>query len=268
MHVCRARRGVGVAVEFECGKCGKIVSLKQYELDRFCPNCGTFLRPKRLKIETKNAERRDIRIKIDRAHINVDSLYYEYQNHHPIDVGGGVTFETVDSWISARKQAYMEFRERFLPERLHNLERISKDFQEWLLFRNNLSWTTLHRTGYQALKVPERLVDLLFLLRNDELDIGERVRRGLKGKEKVRGIGQGILTALLHTFYNDRYCVWNSRTRDTLKILRRPPKMYMDIGNSYKEVNRKLHELAEELNSDLTTIDGFMWFISKRVRFI
>jgi len=31
-------------VEFVCRKCGKIVSFEQYALDRFCPDCGTFLR--------------------------------------------------------------------------------------------------------------------------------------------------------------------------------------------------------------------------------
>ena len=35
-----------------------------------------------------------------------------------------------------------------------------------------------------------------------------------------------------------------------------------------KAVNEKLHEMAQDLNTDLTTIDGFMWFISKHVKFI
>lgn len=30
--------------EFVCRKCGKVVSFEQYALDRFCPDCGTFLR--------------------------------------------------------------------------------------------------------------------------------------------------------------------------------------------------------------------------------
>jgi len=262
--------GLCARVEFECRKCGTVVSLEQYELDRFCPDCGTFLRARRLRIDRVKTYKRDERIEINRDDINVNSLYYEYIHYSPVDAGGGVVFKTVDSWISARKQAYLKFREKFYPDKIHDLEQISKDFKEWLLFRNNLSWTTLQRTGYQALRKPERLADLLFLLQNDELDVGERVRRGLKGKEKVRGIGQGILTALLHTFYDDKYCVWNSRTKETLEILRRPPKMRTgsDIGETYKEVNGKLHELAEELSTDLTTIDGFMWFISKHVRFI
>jgi len=33
--------------EFECLRCGKVVSFQQYRLDRFCPDCGTFLRPRR-----------------------------------------------------------------------------------------------------------------------------------------------------------------------------------------------------------------------------
>lgn len=136
------------------------------------------------------------------------------------------------------------------------------------MFRNNLSWTTLQRTGYQALKKPDRLAELLVLLRNDEIDVGVKVRRGLRGNEKILGIGPGILTGLLHTFFDEKYCVWNRRTKDTLKILRRPPSSYPDIGKNYKAVNKKLHEMAKELDTDLTTTDGFMWFISKHVKFI
>ena len=33
--------------EFECRKCGKVVSIEQYKIDRFCPSCGTLLRHRR-----------------------------------------------------------------------------------------------------------------------------------------------------------------------------------------------------------------------------
>ena len=257
-----------MVAEFECRKCGTVVSVAEYELDRFCPKCGTLLRPEILKIDRVRAGKEKKRIEVDRDHINLDSLWYKYMHHSPVDVDGGVVFKTVDSWISAREQAYREFREKLSPDKLHDLDRVLRDFKDWLLFRNNLSWTTFQRTGYQALKKPERLAALLFLLQNEKIDVGERVRRGLEGKNKVNGIGQGILTALLHTFHNDKYCVWNSRTADTLEILRRTPKTHSDLGRTYKEVNSKLHELAEELNTNLTTIDGFMWYISKHIQFI
>lgn len=257
-----------MVTEFQCRRCGRVVSLEKYKSDRFCPNCGTLLRPKRLKIDRVRARQKKERIEIHRDDINIDSLWYEYMHYSPVDVGGGIVFRTVGSWIFARKQAYTEYRKKFSSDKLHDLDRIPKDFKDWLLFKNNLSWTTFQRTGYKALKEPERLAELLCLLQNEKLDIGERIRSGLRGERKVNGIGQGILTALLHTFYNKKYCVWNSRTKDTLEILRRPPKTHSDIGRTYKEVNSKLHELAEELDTDLTTIDGFMWFISKHVRFL
>jgi len=33
--------------EFECRKCGKVVSFEQHGVDRFCPDCGTLLSPRR-----------------------------------------------------------------------------------------------------------------------------------------------------------------------------------------------------------------------------
>jgi len=80
-----------------------------------------------------------------------------------------------------------------------------------------------------------------------------------------------ILTALLHTFFNEKYGVWNSRTEKTLEILRRRPiyvSYYQHIGERYRSVNTELHQLVNELDSDLTTVDGFMWYISKFIEFL
>ena len=42
--------------EFGCRKCGKAVSFNQYKLNRFCPDCGTLLRPVRYWIFQFNPE--------------------------------------------------------------------------------------------------------------------------------------------------------------------------------------------------------------------
>lgn len=256
-----------MVVEFECRRCGMVVSFEEYNKSKFCPNCETRLRPKRLKIVCGPKPPKPS-IEIRPEDINLDSLFFEYNKYSPIAPGGGIVFSSVDKWISARKRAYEMFREKFSGEKLLDFDYLSRVFKDWLLFRNNLSWTTLQRTGNSALEQPERLAELIILLRDDDLDVGERVRRGLVGAEKVKGIGQGILTGLLHTFFDDKYCVWNSRTQDTLKILRRPPKKYSDLGKSYKAVNKKLLGMTQELDTDLTTIDGFMWFISKHIKVI
>jgi len=259
-----------MVAEFECSKCGLTISIEQYEKSKFCPECGTFLRAKRLKIDRRIIST-DLKPKeIKREDVNVESLFYEYLHLSPIDAGG-VRFKDVNYWVSARKRAYKEYRNKFSPNKLHDLGRVKKDFKEWLLFKNNLSWTTFQRTGYFALRNPELLADLLFLLQDEEIDVSTRVYMGLRGKEKVYGIGQGILTALLHTFFDNKYGVWNSRTKDTLEILRRTPislSEHLHVGQVYKRVNIELITLTRELKTNLTTLDGFMWYISKYVRFI
>jgi len=174
-------------------------------------------------------------------------LFYEYLHTRPIDVGGGRQFRDVDSWIMARKRAYKEYREKLYPEKLNDSKWVVKNYENWLLFKNNLSWTTLHRTGYFASEHPKRLANLLSVLQNEDIDISERVYRGLKGKNKVYGIGQGILTALLHTFFNEKYGVWNSRTEKTLEILRRRSIRVLysqHIGERYRSVNTELRQLV------------------------
>ncbi len=257
-----------MVVEFECRKCGKVVSFEQSNKSKFCTDCGTFLQVKRLKFNKFESQKKTKKIEIKREDINLDSLFFEFKNFSPVYVGDGIVFRSVDAWISTKKGAYENFRKRFSIEKLLDFDYLKRNFKNWLLFRNNLSWTTLQRSGYKALEDPEGLARLITLLQNEDLDIDVRVRRGLKGKEKVNGIGPGILTGLLHTFFNDKYCVWNNRTKDTLEILRYPPTSYRDVGYAYAEVNNKLHTMTTDLKTDLTTIDGFMWFISKYVRFI
>lgn len=260
---------ITMPVYFQCEKCGLTVTHEEYELSKFCPECRTFLFPRRIISDIKPT--RDIeKTEIRRENVDVESLFYEYMQTKPIDAGGGVAFKDVESWINARKKIYKKYSDVFSLENLQDTSKITSEYENWLLFRNNLSWTTLHRTGYYATKTPKRLVNLIRLLQNETIDIESRVYKGLKGNNKVYGIGQGILTAILHTLFSEKYGVWNSRTKDTLEILRRTPirRRIMNIGQTYKNVNKELIELAKELRTDLTYLDGFMWYISKFVVFL
>jgi hypothetical protein len=186
----------------------------------------------------------------------------------PIEISAGNKFPSVDEWVRRRKQVYVEYRKKFSPSNLSNLSVVKRNFQSWLLFRNNLSWSTLQGKATPALEHPEKIAKLLLLLQNEDMEIASRVRNALQGPDKIGGIGQGIVTALLHTFNNDKYGVWNSRTIDTLKKLHRTTFQSEDIGESYKKVNYTLNQIATELNTDLTTLDGFMLFISKNCEFV
>lgn len=125
----------------------------------------------------------------------------------------------------------------------------------------------LERAATNAIEHPQSIAKLLITLQNENIEIGKRVGSALQGAVKVTGIGQGIVTALLHTFNNEKYGVWNSRTVDTLKKLHRSTFPSDDFGESYKRVNKILNDIAQETHSDLTTVDGFMWFVSKKYNF-
>ena len=91
------------------------------------------------------------------------------------------------------------------------------------------------------------LANLLLSFRTKNIEIASRIRSALQGANKINGIGQGIATALLHTFNNEKYGVWNSRTVDTLRKLHRPTFPSDDLGETYKRVNNTLNTLAKEL---------------------
>jgi hypothetical protein len=172
----------------------------------------------------------------------------------------------VPLWIAARRKAYAEFRKKFSQDKLVDWEKLSEDFRQFLYFKNNLSWTTLYRSGLKALSDLERLWKLLIFIQDESVDAQVRVRQCLQGSYYCQGIGRNILIALLHTFNPDKYGVWNSRTEDTLEIIRRAPRSTSDNGRKYQAINAELAQLGGELDTDLTTIDGFMWYISKRVK--
>ena len=150
------------------------------------------------------------------------------------------------SWIFARKKAYAVFREKFSRDKLVDWEKLNEDFRDFLYFKNNLSWTTLYRSGLKALVDLKKLWKLLTFLQDETIDVEIRVREGLVGRYRTQGIGPNILTALLHTFNPDKYGVWNSRTTDTLDIIRRTPPSTSNPGHKRARLTN-LGQKDEEL---------------------
>jgi hypothetical protein len=218
------------------------------------------------RIHTKGTEIEPIQLTRDQ--INIHTLFEEFLRLRNFNCGEGVYFDDVQSWILARKKAYAGFRRKFSQSKLIDWETLRTDFEEFLHFKNNKSWTTLYRSGLQALSDIERLWRLLVFIQDESISVQTRVSEGLQGKYYCRGIGRNILTALLHIFDPDKYGVWNSRTEHTLFMIRRTPKTSSDLGHKYQLINNELVLLKNELKTELTTIDSFMWFISKRVQII
>jgi hypothetical protein len=206
-------------------------------------------------------------LELTRDQVNVYTLFEEFMRLKRFPMGEGEVADDVQSWILVRKRAYLEFQQRLSKEVIRDPQTLHDNFKAFLYFKNNLSWTTLYRSGTKALKHLTNLRNLLLFLQNESVPIQERVEQGLS-KKHVEGIGIAILTGLLHTFFPEKYGVWNSRTTDTLNIIKRKPNLTTNMGRNYLLINDELKQLAKELNTDLTTIDGFMWFISKRIKII
>ena len=254
-------------IEYRCPTCDQEFTIDEYRQSRFCPTCGKYLQAKRILKPIVDPPGINGPIKISPQESQISKLWPVYIKS-PIEISAGNKFPSVDEWVRRRKQVYLEYQRKFSPNNLSNLAAVQRNFQSWLAFRNNLSWTTLQRTATNALEHPQKLANLLLNLQNEDIEIASRIRNALQGSDKIDGIGQGIATALLHTFNHDKYGVWNSRTVDTLKKLHRPTFPSEDLGETYKRVNNTLNALTKELNTDLTTLDGFMWFVSKNYEFL
>jgi hypothetical protein len=255
--------------EYECRKCNKVFPIEGYSKSVFCPSCGSHLWPKYVRGPHPRKKETEIEtVSLTRDQINVYTLFAEFLRLHDFNCGEGIVLDNVPLWIAARRKTYAEFRKRFSQDKLVDWEKLGEDFRQFLYFKNNLSWTTLYRSGLKALSDLERLWELLVFVQDESIDVEVRVRQGLQGACHCQGIGRNILTAMLHTFNPDKYGVWNSRTEDTLKIIRRTPRPIFDAGKKYRAINDELTQLGAELDTDLTTIDGFIWFISKKVKIL
>jgi hypothetical protein len=233
--------------EYECGRCSKSYSREEYGNDAFCSVCGIHLSRKSLSPSP----------------FKVDGLFMEFVRLEGFTPGEGVCYDNVPLWITARKRAYAKYQEKFAVPKLLVGENWRIDFKDFLYFKNNQSWSTFTRVGLDALKEPEQLKRLLIYLQDESIRIEKRFQDALQGEKRLHGVTQNILTGLLHTFHPDKYGAWNNRTDDALQRIKRNPIKTTSVGKNYAAVNEALAKLAKDLDTDLTTIDAFMWYISK-----
>lgn len=137
-----------MVIKYKCEACGIVVSTQVFESDNFCSNCGRRLT--KVYVETPGPKS-DGPIKLRPEDVHVDALWSDYVSE-PIRISAGFRVINVNRWISNRKQVYKEYREKFSPSNLLDLDAVKRNFGSWLLFRNNLSWTTLQRTASPALE--------------------------------------------------------------------------------------------------------------------
>ncbi len=194
-------------------------------------------------------------------------LFQQYLDFKPGYIGGGLKYYSIIKWMAEREQAYSSFSPQFKQDNLKNIEVVSHAYSCWLRASNNKSWTNMQRIGVRALNQPEKICKLFSFIQQEKIPIEERIQKGLAGEYSVYGIGKGILTGFLHTMYPEKYGVWNGSTILAFKKL----DIYIHLmystkqGRTYVRVNDVLNNMASHLDTNLTFVDGFMWYVATKL---
>lgn len=178
---------------------------------------------------------------------------------------GGLEWPTGQIWIEERKRVYQEYRIKFNVEGLDALEK--EDFLEFLQFRNNFSWIGLYRWGNRAAENMKQVRNALKVLLDEEIPIRDRLNKILKrdSQSHVDGLGKNLATSILMVSQPDLYGVMNEKALDAIAILGRIFRVSSNPGRSYEGFNEYLRELATKLNTDLISLDGFLWYLCEDI---
>lgn len=181
--------------------------------------------------------------------IDIKRLFEDFLNLK--DIRNGKTAKEI---VEERYEAYDSLRDMFV-----NIDSLTKeDFKSFA--KNNKSWDKLERQKKWYLADMEKLKESLKYLLDESINIQDRFDNMvyLHGKYHVRGISNGLATAILHLYNPKEYGVWNKRSKKALYLLGKTPEVTGSWGSDYIAINKKLYELRDFLGTDLTTLDCFL----------
>ena len=142
-------------------------------------------------------------------------------------------------------------------------------FKEFLLFKNNHHWSGLHRMGTTITADMDAFRAALRELLDDDDDqvpIADRLNRLFPGgTPHVKGFGKAVVTAILLVAHPKRYGVWNGTSEGAMRTLQLWPafERATPLGTRYHKVNERLKQIAQDLHTDLWTLDVLWWRITK-----
>lgn len=159
--------------------------------------------------------------------------------------------------LEAKDEVLARYRPAFQPGRV---EAIEEDvIRSFLRFENNQHWTGLHRQVNRICADMDKTRLALGALVDETRPVADR----MQPVTDIKGMGKGIITAILHVAYPDQYGVWNNTSHDGLAevgLLPQAPRG-ASFGTRYADVNNVLVALAEALDVDLWTLDTIWWYL-------
>ena len=160
--------------------------------------------------------------------------------------------------IAARDQVLSRYGPVFSLDHITELD--PETLKAFLLFENNQHWSGLHRHGNRICQDMDKLRAALTQLLDEERPLAERLDQATTS---VNGLGKAITTAILLVAYPDKYGAWNNTSEGALRELGIWPDFDRgaSLGQKYEQVSTLLIHLAEQVDTDLWTLDALYWFI-------
>jgi|GEM_PF-1515761 len=125
------------------------------------------------------------------------------------------------------------------------------------------SWTDPSVNKWEFAEKLDEFKRLIRYMKDESIPVEERMENAFK-KFGISGLTPKILSGILFVLYPDKYGVWNSENEKALRILGKIPKLTGRVGEDYRRINEKFHELANELDIDLIKLDMFLSYVANR----
>lgn len=157
--------------------------------------------------------------------------------------------------IAARDEVLARYSPMFQPDQI---ARISEEaLRSFLYFENNRHWTGLNRQVNRICADMATTRAALAALVDEEQDLEAR----MAPCTAIKGMGKGIITAILLVACPERYGVWNNTSDSALVQLGLMPRFERgaQFGTRYAAINAVLRQVAASLDVDLWTLDALWW---------
>ena len=149
--------------------------------------------------------------------------------------------------LDAKEEVFARYGPAFQPGAMENID--EDVLRSFLYFENNHHWSGLNRQVNRVCADMAATRAALAELVDETRPIADR----MQPVTDIKGMGKGIITAILHIAYPDKYGVWNNTSHDGLIKLGLLPQMPRgaSFGERYAAVNEILGKLKLALDLDL-----------------
>lgn len=163
----------------------------------------------------------------------------------------------INAILDAQDEVLARYSPAFQPGRIETIE--EEVLRSFLYIENNRHWSGLNR---QVNRVCADMAATRAALA-DLVDETRPIASRMQTATDIKGMGKGIITAILHVAYPNKYGVWNNTSNDGLVELGLFPQIPRgaSFGERYAAVNDVLFSLAQALDVDLWTLDTIWWFL-------